>query len=134
MEKLEFFMAMNPPTATEQQQHFNRKTGKVYKSTEVKAARAKLTAHLAEHKPEQPFDGPLIVKIMWLYYNPDKKDLELHTSKPDLDNIEKGLLDCMTRLGFWKDDKLICIKYSEKRWTNNIPGIAINIEEAQPND
>lgn len=133
MEKLKFFMAMNPPTATEQQQHFNKKTGKVYKATEVKAARAKLMAHLAEHKPEKPFTGPTAVTFSWLYYNPDKPNMAWHISKPDLDNIEKGLQDCMTKLGFWTDDKIICMKISQKRWTNKVPGILIEVEEA-PNE
>lgn len=124
-------MAMNPPTATEQQQHFNAKTGKVYKAAEVKAARQKLEAHLAEHRPEHPFTGPIYLQVGWLFYNPEKKDQEWNISRPDLDNLEKGLLDCMTRLGFWKDDSQICQKYTEKKWTPDIPGIAIMIQEAE---
>lgn len=130
MEPLKFFMAMHPPTATEQQQHFNRKTGKTYKATEVKAARAKLLAHLAEHRPATPFKGPVKVEVCWLYYNEDKPDLSWNISKPDLDNIEKGLFDRMTELKFWDDDKQICDKHTWKQWTNRTPGILISIQEA----
>lgn len=128
MARINFFMPMNPPTATAQEK-FTDKNGRPHLKTEARAARAKLVAHLAEHKPEKPFEGPLQVEIGWLYMNNKKEELEWHISKPDLDNLEKDLLDCMTRLKFWNDDKQICCKYTEKRWTNTVPGIAITVEE-----
>lgn len=124
---IEFFMAMNPPTATAQEKKFNRETGKVYLKSEAKAARGILMAHLAEFRPKDPIIGPVEVEIMWLYKNSEKKDGTWHTAKPDLDNIEKDLLDCMVKMGFFPDDKFISRKITEKRWTTNIPGIYIKV-------
>lgn len=131
MDKIEFYMIMNPPTATAQQKQFNRQTGQVYMKTEAVAARKTLMAHLAEHRPEEPFKGPVKVEIGWCYQNPNKKNGEWHESKPDLDNLEKDLLDCMTKLKFYEDDKHIVHKTSWKRWVTDIPGIFIKIQEAE---
>lgn len=131
MEMLKFFMAMNPPTATAQEKFINTKTGKIGMKTEARAARSKLLAHLAEYRPETPFTGPVHVEIGWLYKNDSKEELSWNISKPDLDNLEKDLLDCMTKLKFWKDDSQVCMKYTEKRWTQSVPGIAIMVEELE---
>lgn len=60
-----------------------------------------------------------------------KRGLELaqhKTSKPDTDNLEKALKDCMTRLHFWKDDAQVASEISEKFWAA-VPGIYVRIEE-----
>lgn len=38
-----------------------------------------------------------------------------HTSTPDLDNLEKFILDCMTGI-FFSDDKKVVKLQSEKKW------------------
>lgn len=37
-----------------------------------------------------------------------------HTKKPDLDNLEKQLLDCMTRMRFWEDDRQVYMVAKKK--------------------
>jgi Holliday junction resolvase RusA-like endonuclease len=34
---------------------------------------------------------------------------EYHTKKPDSDNLAKAVLDCLTRLGAWKDDSQVML-------------------------
>ena len=41
-----------------------------------------------------------------------------HTCKPDIDNIEKFFLDCMSGI-FFSDDKKVVKLQSEKRWSEN---------------
>ena len=55
----EFFVPMIPPTATHQEKKWRVVNGKPvpYEPDEVKAARSKLMAHLAGHKPERPLEG-----------------------------------------------------------------------------
>ena len=58
MTEIKFFMPMNPPTVTQQQHRVGKgKNGKpvFYDSPELLDAKAKLTAYLAKHIPEQPF-------------------------------------------------------------------------------
>lgn len=53
---------------------------------------------------------------------------EYRSTRPDLDNLQKLLKDCMTELGFWEDDALVVREISEKFWAD-MPGIFISIME-----
>ena len=53
---------------------------------------------------------------------------EYRTTKPDTDNLQKLLKDCMTDVGFWKDDAQVASEICEKFWAE-IPGIWIRVEE-----
>lgn len=126
----EFFMPMaRIPTATGQEKGYSKKTGTYYEPERLKAARSKLMAHLAKHCPETTFQGPLRLVVKWCFppTGPHKSG-EWKTSKPDTDNLQKVLKDCMTRLGYWKDDAQVCSEIIEKFWWD-MPGIFIGIYE-----
>lgn len=127
---MEFFMAMNPPTCTHQEQQVRVVNGKpvFYEPPELKAARQKLTAHLAKHKPFEQYMVPVELVAKWCFPRGKHKDGEYRFTKPDTDNLQKLLKDCMTDMGFWKDDCLVCREITEKFWAE-IPGIYIRIEE-----
>lgn len=128
-------MVMEPPTATAQEKGINKRTGCVYLKSSAKCAREKLTAHLIEHAPEEPLEGPIQLNIVWVFKTEDPKLAGMYrTTKPDLDNLEKDLLDCMTKLGFWKDDSQIALKLTAKRWNVGTPGICIYIKEVNGNE
>lgn len=126
----EFFMPMIPPTVTHQEHKVTGVHGKpiFYEPPELKEARAKLTAHLAGHRPEQPLTGALRLVVRWCFPVSGKHtDGEYRATKPDTDNLQKLLKDCMTAVGFWKDDAQVASELCEKFWAN-IPGIYIRIE------
>lgn len=58
---IEFFMPMEPPTATHQEKSVRVVGGKpvFYEPTELKAARMKLRGHLVRHAPQDPMRGPV---------------------------------------------------------------------------
>lgn len=128
----EFFMPMHPPTVTHHDKKITVKNGKpiMYDSTELKAARSKLTSHLAGHVPEQPYGGAVRLIVKWCFDNDGTRHLdgEPKITKPDTDNLEKALKDCMTRLRFWKDDAQVASEISEKYWSK-VPGIYVRIED-----
>ncbi|MBC6300318.1 RusA family crossover junction endodeoxyribonuclease [Listeria booriae] len=134
---IEFFMPMkNIPTTTHQEKQVRivkNKHGKsvpsFYEPPELKAARQLFMAHLSAHVPDEPFMGATRLTVWWCYWRDGKhKDGDYKITKPDLDNSNKLLQDCMTELGFWKDDNLIASLHAEKYWAD-IPGIFIRIEE-----
>ena len=49
------------------------------------------------------------------------------TTRPDLDNLEKSVLDSLVRTGFLVDDSLVCDKHSQK-FHSPKAGIEIRIE------
>lgn len=55
------------------------------------------------------------------------------TGKPDFDNLEKAVADCLTQLGLWKDDALICENHGTYRYTapGESPGCHITITDPE---
>lgn len=128
----EFFMAMVPPTITQQEHKVAVINGKpeFYDPPELKVARQKLEAFLSRHLPEQQFTGAVELVVKWCFPRGSHADGEYRITKPDTDNLQKLLKDCMTKVGFWKDDALVCREIVEKFWAE-IPGIYIRISELE---
>lgn len=129
----EIFLPMVPPTVTHQEKKVTVVKGKpvFYEPPELKDARAKLTAYLANHKPENKFSGPVRLITKWCYPVKGKHQSgEYKTTKPDTDNMIKLLKDVMTALEFWQDDALVASEITEKFWAD-VPGIYISIESLE---
>lgn len=127
---IKFFMPMKPPTTTHQQKQVTVRNGKpvFYEPEELKAARSKLMAHLGKHAPKNKYDGPVHITVKWLFpITGDHTDGEYKATKPDTDNLQKLLKDCMTDLGFWVDDALVASELVQKFYAET-PGIFIQIE------
>jgi Holliday junction resolvase RusA-like endonuclease len=95
------------------------------------------------HRPNPPLEGPLRVNLFffmprpmshYLRANLRKNAPEWHTIKPDRDNLDKAVLDCLTRAGFWIDDCQVCAGELRKRYVTaggfgTEPGVAVIIEQ-----
>lgn len=129
-ERIEFFLPMIPPTVTHQEKKISMKRGRqvVYEPPELAKARAKLMGALAPYVPEHPYDGALRLVVKWCFpiikgtYNGKYK----HT-KPDTDNLNKMLKDCMESLGFFVNDSRVASEIIEKFWASTT-GIYICLE------
>lgn len=130
--RIEFFMPMNPPTVTHQEKAWHVVNGKPvpYEPAELRTARAKLTAHLAGHRPEKPLQGGMRLLVKWCFPRGRHRDGEYRVTKPDTDNLQKLLKDCMTAVGFWKDDAQVASEICEKFWAE-VPGIYICMEKLE---
>lgn len=126
-----FFLPMIPPTVTAQEHKVTVIHGKprFYDPPEIKEARSKLTAALAAYTPLEPAGKAVRLVVKWLFPLTGKhKNGEYKSTKPDTDNLQKLLKDCMTKCGFWRDDALVASEIVEKFWAD-VPGIWIRIEE-----
>lgn len=132
--KMEFFMSMNPPTVTHQEKKVHVVNGKpvFYDPDDLRVAREKLIGYLYRHRPVAgPWRGPVRLVTKWCF--PATEKHPAHTwriTKPDTDNLQKLLKDCMTITGFWKDDAQVVSEEVEKFWSD-IPGIYIRMEDLQ---
>lgn len=126
-----------PPTATAQQKGVFVRNGRAHFFTKQKVRDAEdfLAAMLAPHAPAKPLRGGIYLQARWCfpYRKSERKSvtktgLEIpHTSRPDLDNLEKSLLDVLTRLRFIEDDSKIFSKATAKFWGPS-PYLAIAIK------
>lgn len=131
---MEFFVAMKPPTATAQEKQVRVVHGRpiFYDPAPVKEAKAKLTAHLLAHRPASPMTGAVELRTIWLFpKGRSHKNGEWRTTKPDTDNLQKLLKDCMTRCGFWRDDAQVVREVVEKHWSDEPCGIYIEIKSME---
>lgn len=125
-----------PPKATAQHGLHIAK-GRLYRKPQP--AIEAMKAMLEPFVPAKPMSGPLIVRVVFEYpYR--KSDLATKAkrdhlarvpwcpmdAKPDVDNLAKGLLDAMTKLGFWEDDAQIFDLRIQKRRGHN-PRLEIEI-------
>jgi Holliday junction resolvase RusA-like endonuclease len=129
---IEFFMHMIPPTSTHQLKQVRVINGKpvFYEPESVKNARAKLTAHLSKNKPVAPLKGPLSLFVKWCFPAKSHKPGTWRDTRPDTDNLQKLLKDCMTICGFWTDDSQVAQEIIEKFWWDT-PGIYICIRQLE---
>lgn len=109
--------------------------------TPAKTERAErdFIALAAEHAPPAPIGGPVEVQFCFVLPIPRgwprwKQEAAVagrffHTSKPDLDNLEKLALDALQRSGqFFRDDAQITRTFAEKRY-GVAPGTTVTIAE-----
>ena len=129
---IEFFVAMkNVLTTTHQMKQVNFKNKTIYEPPELKAARSTLMAHVGQFSIGEPLTGPLRLTVKWLFPITGKHhDGQYKDTKPDTDNLNKLLKDCMTDLRFWKDDAQVASEIIEKFWSEKT-GIYIRIEELE---
>lgn len=129
---IEFFIPMKKiPTTTHQQKKVRVVNGKpqFYEPDTLKDARAKYMSLLSAYKPDQKISGPIRLTVKWLFPMTQKSiNGQYKTSKPDTDNLNKLLKDCMTELGFWNDDAQVASEIIEKFWANTV-GIYVKVEQ-----
>ena len=88
-----------------------------------------VAAEAIKHRPAEPLTGPVSVDIYFRFSRPKShfgtgrnaarvkdKAPHFHTNKPDRDNADKVILDCLTELGFWRDDSQVCDGRLTKTW------------------
>ncbi len=91
---------------------------RVYDPGTAEGWKGQVAVAAREHKPPTPIEGPVIVMLLFNFARPKShsttKGLRpnapvYHTAKPDADNLAKAVLDCLTQLGFWKDDSQVAV-------------------------
>lgn len=103
-----------------------------YQKTEFRAWLEEFKLKIKKCKPSNPLSGPIEAEIDFYFpYNKSASaKLRLSeswkTTRPDLDNMEKSIFDCLSEQGFIEDDALICRKISTKRYSQN-PRILIKL-------
>lgn len=126
--RLQFFMPMIPPAKTYQEKKLGvTKKGRayIYEDAELKTVRQKLMAHLGQHVPDKPIEGAIHFIAKWCFPITGKHlPGDWKTSKPDTDNLQKMLKDCMTTCGYWKDDAQVVSEIVQKFYSD-VPGIFI---------
>lgn len=118
--KKAIYLPIEPPTATAQMKGVKVVNGRphFFEKDTVRQAKAKLSNHLFEFVPAEPLKGALKVSVTFAFGTKDKKKVrgEFRTSRPDVDNLYKGLADLLCSMGFFDDDSQIVDLSLRKLW------------------
>lgn len=106
-----------------------------YPSAKVKENTRNLAALIEPHRPHELFRGPLRVEIT-ICYAWRKAETNKHRllaalpkdTKPDADNLSKGITDVLESIGFFANDAQIAELHVRKCWTAK-PGFYLRIDE-----
>lgn len=121
-------------TATAQQKGVFVVNGKPRFFTKAKVAKAQrgLVAQLLPSKPPEPFDGPVILEVVFVMPIPvalRKKAVRWHSKRPDLDNLLKGVLDALEPAGWVTDDARV-VRIDARKEYGPTPQIHLTMEDA----
>ena len=114
--EIHFFHDFELPTTT-----FQARNSQWRPTPAARKAMATWQAVLEQYKPDEPLHGPVKLRIEF-YFGGRQDQCVYRTSKPDLDNMLKGILDICTKLAYWQDDAQIVSICAEK-CTSGLPGV-----------
>lgn len=130
---MKLFIPIEPMGAvrTTQKQKFVDKRAQRY------AAYKQQIAFLVRQQIKTPSESPILADITfympmptsWSGKKKERMNGAVHTSKPDIDNLVKGLFDSLNKIA-WKDDNQVYEVHSKKLYSYN-PGIGIEIWELE---
>lgn len=130
---IKVILKCDPPITTSQEKKVAIVCGKprFYEPKRLKEAKQLLISLLKKHAPQQKLEGPLQLHVVWKFpINKSHKHNEWRITKPDTDNLQKMLKDCMTKTNYWNDDAQVVKEIVEKLWVNKEDaGIEISIEQ-----
>lgn len=131
-----FFVPCTP--AAQPRPRFNTKSGRAYNPSgpakTVKAAT--VAAFHGQGGTTEPLEGPVSMTLTFIFPRPQamiwkkkKMPKEWHTKKPDIDNLEKTVLDALNGLAY-KDDSQVCCVLKSKVIASgsDVPGISVTID------
>lgn len=135
-------LEIEPPRGTAQEKSIAYNNGRpvIYEKKSAREARELLTLMLRKYKPSEPIDGAVRLTVRWFFKNytiyrgrrVKNHKQKYKTTRPDTDNMVKGLKDVLTHLGYWNDDAQVAEEFCGKYWSDT-PRIEIEIEHLPEN-
>lgn len=138
---MDIVLNINPPTTTAQSaaRIFKSRDGRLFIGKNRQKGRFAREWNTLEHllairTPTQPFVGALSISVRLVYpwrSGESKKTRSLgmipKSTKPDLDNLAKYLLDLMQKNGYYSNDSQVCELKLTKFWGEN-PCVKISLK------
>lgn len=129
------------PKGQPRPQAFARKIGgkvvaRVFTPGTAEAWKSAVAVAMEPHRPAAPFEGPVSVDLLFLLPRPKARSRKNDpagplwcATRPDVDNLSKAVLDCLTLQGWWRDDAQVVHLRVTKHWHSigERPGAVIGV-------
>lgn len=133
MPTLDFFIPGDPAPQGSKRHVGNGRM--IEASKKVGPWRAAVASTVALLPPFAPFEKAVELSTVYYLPRPATVRRERPTVPPDLDKLDRGLWDALTKAGVWTDDSLVVIGTHEKRYADGHPtGAHVVIRELSPAD
>lgn len=97
---------------------------RVYDAGTAEGWKSRIAMAVKPLLPSTPIEGPVAVSLVLFLRRPqnlcrqkDPREEIPHTSAGDCDNFAKGVLDALTQLGLWRDDRQVFSLHVSKYYT-----------------
>ena len=134
--KIVFTVFGNPKSKLRHRTAFKNGRMFSYKNPKTRQAEENFIAVAQQYRPPAPHDGPVILKLRFFReipksFSKKKRQLAVEgklfpTTKPDLDNYEKLVMDAMNTV-FWRDDSQVVMVMKEKLYSDS-PRTEVEVE------
>lgn len=101
---------------------------------EAAEMRAGFAAQLPPGWTPSPLPATVEVALIYPARKSDRladDELHPHTTRPDVDNLTKSILDAATRAGVWADDGQV-YRLAVSKWRGTVPRWAVRVEFEDP--
>ena len=125
MSKISFTVFGNP--VGKQRPKFGR--GRVYTPDKTVGWETSVWGQALNHRPKKLWDGPLRIRLLFVLYRGKSisKKRKYPATKPDLDNMEKAVLDALEKVVYTNDSRIVS-KVIDKVY-GDPPRVEIEVEE-----
>lgn len=143
---ISFFVAGDPKPQPRPRAFAFKGHARVYDAGTAEGWKSLIAVALKQTWKGAPIEGPIHLGLTFYMRRPkshyNSKGIikpahlnEWHTQKPDVDNLAKAVMDCLTQCGVWRDDSQVCVQYVTKMWdSNQMPGCKITITPMADHD
>lgn len=129
----------------------HKKTGKMVtvstpSGTRIETWRDMILWSASQHRPVTPLEGPVYLMLDFIFRRPKnhfrtgkfsgqlkKSAPKWHTTKPDDENCERPIKDCLENLGFYRNDSQVCYAVKRKIY-GPVPKVEIVVFELEEGD
>jgi len=139
------FTAYGTPKAQPRARAFARNGHvRMYDPATAEGWKGQIALAVQDYLTGRPYEGPLLLTLVFLFPRPKahykasgllKDNAPLwHDKKPDIDNAAKAVMDALTAVGLWHDDKQVASVSMLKRYTmaDERAGCAITVASLLP--
>ncbi len=147
MPYIQFFVEGIPKAQPRPRAAHHKGHTRVFDPGTAEGWKGRIAMEAVGYRPESPHLGAVSIELTFRmprpksHFGTGKNNGKLkdsspfkHLSKPDIDNLEKAVLDELTMLGFWRDDSQITDMASRKRYTKGKSGVDISIDMLDSGD
>lgn len=94
--------------------------------------KAYVKAVAAEHAPARPSSEPIFLSLWFVFQRPkSRKRDRFVVTRPDIDNLAKGIMDAMNGIFFEDDRQVVSLDVAKEYVAGDAPGVHVHLSDVE---